>query len=230
MTPSWPTTNGSSVFTGIVEDMGTIEAVTPGSGGGRVLSIRTGLDPATIAVGDSICTNGVCLTATSVRERTFSVDVGPETLSRTTIGLLQRGMRVNLERSVTPSTRLGGHLVMGHVDAVGTVRTVTARENAWDLAIEAPPEVLKLVIPRGSVAVDGISLTVTARDAETFGLSIIPHTWKVTTMAGLKPRGSVNLEVDVIARYVDGLLGFAQPANPGAEGRLTEEILKKHGW
>ena len=134
-----------------------------------MLHIRTAFDPASIAIGDSICTSGVCLTATAITGDTFSVDAGPETLARTTIGRLQVGDKVNLERSVTPSTRLGGHLVMGHVDAIGRIRGLVKRENAWDFTVEAPAEVLKLVIPRGSVAVDGISLTVTARDRETFG-------------------------------------------------------------
>ena len=215
------------MFTGIVEDVGVVQRVSPGTGGGRVLQIRTGFEPSTLAIGDSICTNGVCLTATTLSGETFTVDAGPETLSRTTVGRLQPGAKVNLERSVTPSTRLGGHLVMGHVDAVGRVRALVKRENAWDITIEAPTEVLKLVIPRGSVAVDGISLTVTARDAQTFGLSIIPHTWKVTTMAALKEGDPVNLEADVIARYVEGLLSFDAPASSGG---LTEALLKKHGF
>ena len=215
------------MFTGIVEDIGTVAKVTAGKGGGRTLQIRTGLDPSTLAIGDSICTNGVCLTATAISGDLFSVDAGPETLSRTTVGRLKAGARVNLERSVTPSTRLGGHLVMGHVDAVGRIRTLVKRENAWDFSIGAPPEILRLIIPRGSVAVDGISLTVTARDAETFGLSIIPHTWKVTTIAGLQAGDPVNLEADVIARYVQGLMAFDTPASGGG---VTEAFLKKHGF
>ena len=216
------------MFTGIVEDVGTVARVSPGAGGGRVLEIKTAFDKSTVAIGDSICSSGVCLTATKVTAGSFLVDAGPETLSRTTVGRWQPGTRVNLERSVTPSTRLGGHLVMGHVDAVGRIRALVKRENAWDIAVEAPPEVLKLVIPRGSVAVDGISLTVTGRDEQTFGLSIIPHTWKVTTMAGLKPNDPVNLEADVIARYVEGLLSYRTPEVSG--GGLTEAVLKKHGF
>lgn len=218
------------MFTGIIEDVGSVTRVAPGPGGGRVLHIRTGLDPSSLAVGDSICTNGVCLTATSVAGDVFSVDAGPETLSRTTVGRLQVGSAVNLERSVTPTTRLGGHLVMGHVDAVGRVRAVVKRQNAWDLTVEAPRDVLKLIIPRGSVAVDGISLTVTDRAGDTFGLSIIPHTWRVTTMASLRPQDPVNIEADVIARYVEGLLAFEAGAPAPSGGGLTEAFLKKHGF
>ncbi len=226
--------NGEGMFTGIIEDIGRVVRVSAGAGGGRVLQLRTSLDPSSLAVGDSVCTNGVCLTATAVAGDTFTVDAGPETLNRTTVGRLEAGAKVNLERSVTPNTRLGGHLVMGHVDAVGQVRTITQRENAWDLTVHAPAEILKLIIPRGSVAVDGISLTVTGRDAETFGLSIIPHTWKVTTMADLRPGAPVNLEADVIARYVEGLLGFeADRSATAAAGEARpglEALLKKHGY
>ena len=115
------------MFTGIIEDIGRVVRVSAGAGGGRVLQIRTSLDPTTLAIGDSICTNGVCLTATSVAGDMFTIDAGPETLSRTTVGRLEAGAKVNLERSVTPSTRLGGHLVMGHVDAVGQVRSPSGR-------------------------------------------------------------------------------------------------------
>ncbi|MEO1338409.1 MAG: riboflavin synthase, partial [Myxococcota bacterium] len=122
---------------------------------------------------------------------------------------------------------LGGHLVMGHVDEVGHIRGLQKRQNAWDIRVSAPTSLLKLIIPRGSVAVDGISLTVTDRDRETFSLSIIPHTWAVTSMASLKVGDPVNLEADVIARYVEGLLTFDAPS---ASGGLTEAVLKKHGF
>lgn len=211
------------MFTGIVEDVGTVVRVGSGAGGGRTLTIQTALDPSSLALGDSICTSGVCLTAVQLSGDTFTVDAGPETLGRTTIGQLQVGARVNLERSVTPQTRLGGHLVMGHVDAVGYLRSLQQRENAWDLEIAVPAEVLRLAIPRGSICVDGISLTITDRSSETFSLSIIPHTWKVTTLGQLKLGGAVNVEADVIARYVDGLMA-------GAPKGMTFEFLKQHGF
>jgi len=213
------------VFTGIVEDVGTIARVSGGAGGGKTLWIRTDLPEETIAIGDSISTSGVCLTVTQKDGVTFSVDAGPETLARTTIGDLHAGAKVNLERSCTLSTRLGGHLVQGHVDAVGTIRSIVPHQNAHDYVFEAPPDVLMLCVPRGSIAVDGISLTVTGRTDETFSVMIIPHTFAKTALGSAKPGARVNLEVDMIARYVAGLLeGYRE--KPG----LTEEFLKKHGF
>jgi riboflavin synthase len=215
------------MFTGIVEGLGEVRSVRGGPEGGRVLDIAHPFEEGAIAVGDSVAHDGVCLTATAVAPGRFSVDAGPETLARTTIGALQAGRAVNLERSVTLQTRLGGHLVQGHVDAVGEVRSVTARENAWDLWVDVPSDVLQLVIPRGSVAVDGISLTVTGRDARGFSLSIIPHTWKVTALRDRKDGSKVNVEVDLLARYVQGLL---EPLDATGGGGLTLERLRELGY
>lgn len=214
------------MFTGIVEDVGTIAAINAGPNGGKIVWIETGFDPSTIAIGDSICVNGTCLTATKKDGQKFSIDAGPETLARTTLGKRSAGDRVNLERSLTLSARLGGHLMMGHVDGVGIVRRVEKRENAYDLTIEGPHEVLRLVAARGSIGVDGISLTVTNIENNTFGVSIIPHTWKMTALSE-RPAGSeVNLEADLIARYVARLMeGRSEPA----EG-ITEAFLAKHGF
>jgi riboflavin synthase len=215
------------VFTGIVEDVGTVARVAGGRGGGKTLWIRTDLPMDSIAIGDSISTSGVCLTVTQKDGVTFSVDAGPETLARTTIGELTAGMKVNLERSCTLQTRLGGHLVQGHVDAVGAVRSIVPHENAHDFVFEAPPEVLALTVPRGSIAIDGISLTVTGRTDETFSVMIIPHTFAKTTLGSARPGTRVNLEVDMIARYVAGLLdAYRTAAKPG----LTQEFLEKHGF
>ncbi|MEQ9543191.1 MAG: riboflavin synthase [Deltaproteobacteria bacterium] len=215
------------MFTGIVEDVGVVRRIEGGPGGGKRLVVETNLDPASIAVGDSICTEGVCLTATSIVGKTFTADAGHETLARTTLGRLTAGSRVNLERSVTPTSRLGGHMVAGHVDAVGTIASVTKNENAYDVRIETPPEVLELCIPRGSIAIDGISLTITGKDAKAFSVMIIPHTWSVTTLGAKAAGSAVNLEADVIARYVAGLLeGYvAEQKAP-----LTEDFFRKHGF
>jgi riboflavin synthase len=214
------------VFTGIVEDVGTVARIAGGKGGGKTLWIRTALPPDTIAIGDSISTSGVCLTVTQKDGVTFSVDAGPETLARTTIGELNAGAKVNLERSCTLQTRLGGHLVQGHVDAVGTIRSITPHQNAHDFVFEAPADVLALCVPRGSIAVDGISLTITGRTAETFSVMIIPHTFQKTALGPAGPGTRVNLEVDMIARYVAGLLGAYETVKPG----LTEDFLQKHGF
>ncbi len=211
------------MFTGIVEGLGRIAAVRPGSGGGKTLEVEHGFSPNGVAVGDSVALNGVCLTATTVAHHRYTVDAGPETLDRTTVGQLAAGHRVNLERAATLSTRLGGHLVQGHVDAVGRIRSVEARQNAWDLWVELDPATLRLVVPRGSVTVDGISLTVTGRDATGFSISIIPHTWEVTALSDRTHGSSVNVEVDLIARYVDALL---EPARPG----LSFERLAELGY
>lgn len=215
------------MFTGIVEGLGEVLSVRPGAKGGRMLEIAHPFDEGTIAVGDSVAHDGVCLTATTVGTGRYGVDAGPETLSRTTIGHLKTGQKVNLERSVTLQTRLGGHLVQGHVDAIGTVRSVEQRENAWDLWIEIPGELLRLVIPRGSVAVDGISLTVTGRDSSGFSISIIPHTWAVTSLRGRRPGAEVNIEADLIARYVAGLL---EPLSAEKKSTLTLERLADLGY
>lgn len=213
------------MFTGIIEDVGTVAAVRPGAQGGRVLVLETALDPASIALGDSIAVNGTCLTVTALAGHRFSVDAGPETLARTRTGQLVVGERVNLERALTLSTRLGGHLVQGHVDELGQVRAVVARENAYDLTIDAPAALLRLVAPRGSITVDGISLTVTGVDARGFSVSVIPHTWKVTTLASRGVGAAVNLEADLLARYVQRLLEA-----PAAPAGITEAFLAEHGF
>lgn len=224
------------MFTGIIEDLGQVERVQTGPRGGRILTVSTRLDPASLNIGDSIATSGVCLTMTRLSGQTFEADAGPTTLERTTIGRLGPGQKVNLERSVTPNTRLGGHIVAGHVDGVGRVIQVRPNENAFTVEIEAPPDVLALTIPRGSVAVDGISLTVAARADRTFSIMVIPHTWRATTLQHLSPGATVNLEVDLIARYVAGLLErYGAPAGLTASDgepsrRLTESFLATHGF
>jgi riboflavin synthase len=219
------------MFTGIVEGTGAIERVESGAGGGRKLSINSPFDPATLAIGDSISTSGVCLTVVELKGSRFAVDVGPETLKRTTLGHLSVGSKVNLERSVTMQTRLGGHLVQGHVDAVGKISKITPHENAHDFEIETPSEVLELAVPRGSIAIDGISLTITGRTERGFSVMIIPHTLKVTTLGDRRPGDGVNLEADLIARYVAGLLdarGLSAKTAKSGKSRL-EELLDDYG-
>jgi len=217
------------MFTGIVEEIGLVERISAGSGGGKSLSIKSSFDPESIKLGDSIAVNGVCLTVVKHDGGRFSVDAGPETVALTTTGGLAAGQRVNLERAMAVGDRIGGHLVQGHVDGVGRIRKVTQRENAYDIDIEADSSLLGLVAPRGSITVDGISLTVTGVSPKGFSISIIPHTWQVTTLGQKKVSDPVNLEMDVIARYVDRILaarGLSTASKPG----LTEAQLRAKGF
>lgn len=212
------------MFTGIIEEVGTVCASTllP-SGQGRRLKLAAAIFDKEMAPGASICTDGVCLTAVRWQPGYIEVEVGPETLSRTTLGMLGPGDRVNLERALRLSDRLGGHLVSGHVDGVGTVLDAGPRAEAWDVYIGASPELLRYVVDKGSIAVDGISLTVNAVQDRGFFVSLVPHTQARTTLRGKGPGGRVNLEVDIIGKYVHKLLSGYWPAGGG------EANLKEHG-
>lgn len=178
------------------------------------LEVECPFSPGSVQVGDSVATNGVCLTANAVKAAgqglRFWADAGPETLARTTLGRLKVQSPLNLERAMTASSRLGGHWVMGHVDAVGQIAAIRRRENAVDVRVKLEPEALRLVIPRGSVAVEGISLTVTGRDRDSFDLSMIPHSWEVTNFRHKQEGEGVNVECDVLARYVAEQLAWAR--------------------
>jgi riboflavin synthase len=194
------------MFTGIVEELGTVLRVTPHATGAQ-LEVHAALVLEDAHVGDSIALNGCCLTVVEVGSESYVVDAVEETLRVTTLGHLRQGDRVNLERSVRLADRLGGHLVQGHVDAVGTL---ASREPLADgslmLRFGAPPDVLRYVVYKGSIAVDGISLTVAGVDSSTFSVAIIPHTQTVTTLGIRQVGDPVNLETDVLARYVERLL------------------------
>ena len=193
------------MFTGIVEEIGSVAAVRANSAGARLeIRCKTVLEDST--PGASIDVNGVCLTALDIQPDSFAADVSRETLSRSTLGRLQPGTPVNLERAVTPSTRLGGHIVQGHVDARGQFAGVEDHGESWTLRIKYPPEIARYLVFKGSVAVEGISLTIAGLTDEYFEIAIIPKTWEVTNLSHLKPGDDVNLEVDVIAKYVEKLL------------------------
>ena len=186
------------MFTGIVEERGRVRAV---DGGRLVVECRTVGEDAT--VGDSVAVNGVCLTVVEAASGTLSFDLAPETLSRTTLSRLRPGDPVNLERPLTLATRLGGHLVQGHVDGIGTVRSIAGNGDAVRLRI-APPERLRpYVVEKGSVAVDGVSLTVATAGPDSFEVALVPHTLEVTTLGERRPGDEVNLEADVLAKYVE---------------------------
>jgi riboflavin synthase len=194
------------MFTGIVEELGTVRLLTPHATGAQ-LEVQASLVLEDARIGDSISLNGCCLTVVEVSADSYVVDAVEETLRVTTLGRLRPGDRVNLERSVRLSDRLGGHLVQGHIDAVGTL---SGREPLADgsvmLRFEAPSEVLRYVVYKGSIAVDGISLTVASVDSSSFSVAIIPHTQSVTTLGFRQEGDQVNLETDVLARYVERLL------------------------
>jgi riboflavin synthase len=194
------------MFTGIVEELGRVRAVTPNAGGARIeIAAKTVLDDATI--GASIAVNGCCLTVVDLGDGWWTADAVVETLARTNLGDLLAGDAVNLERPVRLADRLGGHLVQGHVDATGTVGARQPQtDGSEQFRFAAPADVLRYVVHKGSITVDGISLTVAAAGVDTFDVAVIPHTLAVTTLGGRAVGARVNLEVDLVAKYVERLL------------------------
>ena len=211
------------MFTGIIEEMGVIQALDRGPKSARLtVMARTVMND--LAVGDSITVDGVCLTVTTRTEEGFSSDLSPETLTVTHLGTLAAGDAVNLERAVRFNGRMGGHLVSGHIDGVGRIRGRRQEEDALFLSIELPKELMRYCVKKGSITVDGISLTINHMADQSVEVAVIPHTAKVTTL-GLKGIGSpVNLECDLIGKYVERLLDTDQPPS-----RITAEYLKKKG-
>ena len=192
------------MFTGLVADLGDVEAVDATADGVR-LTVRTAL-AGELGSGDSVAVNGVCLTATEVGGATFSADVMQETLRRSSLAGVAAGWRVNLELPLRATDRLGGHVVQGHVDGVGTVRDVRDDGFARVVTIDAPPELLRYVVEKGSIAVDGVSLTVAELDDDGFGVALIPETLERTNLGAAAPGAPVNLEVDVLAKYVERMV------------------------
>ena len=203
------------MFTGIVETIGIVEGVEPGDDLTRLVveaeSIAEGLEP-----GDSVAVNGGCLTVTSIRNGRLSFEAVRETMERTSLGDLKVGARVNLERAVRAGDRLDGHIVQGHVDGVGTVRQVVREGNDVRLQIDCDPELAECVVEKGSISVDGVSLTVAALLPSGFEVALIPHTLEVTTLRDRQPHDRVNLEVDVLGKYVKHYLERLLPANDKA--------------
>ena len=212
------------MFTGLIETTGTIDGVQDQTGG-RVLAIACGLG-GELTPGDSIAVNGVCLTVTSCDALGFKVDVSPETLRVTTLGTFATGHVVNLERPLRADARLGGHFVLGHVDGVGRVRSFRSDGQCYWLEIDTPPSLSRYFISKGSVAVDGISLTIANLEAGFIGIQIVPFTWTHTALSRTRPGDAVNLEADVLGKYVARLLEGrgAEPAEIVAVGqpRRTE--------
>jgi len=199
------------VFTGIVRDVGRVLSRESRAGDERLTIACERLDPSALRVGDSVCVQGCCLTAAEVQGRTFSADLSRETLARTTLGTLAAGAAVNLEPALRAGDPLGGHLVSGHVDGIGTVAAVAGDARSRRLTIEAPAELARYLAPKGSVTLDGVSLTLNSVEGASFGVNLIPHTLSVTTLGALTSGARVNLEVDQVARYVARLLSLEAP-------------------
>lgn len=195
------------MFTGIVTDLGTVRSIEP-AGEGRDLRIviATAWDTAGIDLGASVACNGCCLTVVEKGEGTLAFNASAETLSKTTIGRWRPGTAVNLERSLRLGDELGGHMVQGHIDGVGSIAAIAPEGGSLRVRIRPPPHLMPFLAPKGSVAVDGVSLTVNDVDADAFGVNIIPHTAQVTTFGRVKPGDPVNIEVDLVARYLARLL------------------------
>jgi riboflavin synthase len=217
------------MFTGIIESIGTITAAEKKAGDVR-LTISTGkLDMSDVQLGDSIAVNGVCLTAVEFDKASFVADVSNETLQHSATGKLQQGSEVNLEKALTPTTRLGGHLVSGHVDGVGHVISREDDARSVRFVIKAPNELAKYIAHKGSVTVDGISLTVNKVDGAEFELNIVPHTLQETVIRNYQPGTEVNLEVDLIARYLERLLLGDKAADKKSDG-ISIGFLAENGF
>ncbi|MBR5534396.1 MAG: riboflavin synthase [Ruminiclostridium sp.] len=215
------------MFTGIVEEMGTIRSIRKGSSS-AILEIQAGKVLEDIHIGDSIAVNGVCLTATSFTPTSFTADVMHETLNRSSLASLKPGSRVNLERALAANGRFGGHIVSGHVDGLGTILSTLRDDNAIWYTIGTSPEVLRYIVEKGSITIDGISLTVARVDSHSFSISAIPHTVAVTVLQDRKPGDKVNLETDIIGKYVEKLL---QPKEtPQKDSGITWDFLVKYGF
>ena len=218
------------MFTGLVEEVGTLQGVHKGENS-AILTIGARKVLEGTKVGDSIMTNGVCLTVTECGVTYFTADVMSETLSRSALGELSPGSPVNLERAMPADGRFGGHIVSGHIDGTGTVRDVRQDDNAVWYTVDAGPELLRYIVEKGSIALDGISLTVAAVDESSFKVSVIPHTRAVTALSAKRVGSTVNLECDVIGKYVEKLLQPAAPAQKEEQASgITEAFLREYGF
>lgn len=217
------------MFTGIIEAVGTIAGLESRGQDLRVAVTTGKLDLSDVKLGDSIAVNGICLTAVALPVNGFVADVSAETLDRSTFASLQAGRRVNLEKALTPTTRLGGHLVSGHVDGIGEVIERRNEGRSVRFRIKAPDELARYIAIKGSITVDGISLTVNGVSGAVFELNLVPHTLQETTMDSFVDGHRVNLEVDLIARYLERLLLGEAAARPMGDG-ISEAFLAEHGF
>lgn len=215
------------MFTGIVEELGTVKKLNmTGDSGSIAISASKVLEKTKL--GDSIAVNGICLTVTSLQSDGFTADVMAETVRRSSLGSAKSGDKVNLERAMAADGRFGGHIVSGHIDGTGTIKEYRKEENAVWVTIDTPADILALIVEKGSICIDGISLTVAAVTETDFSVSIIPHTGEETTLLKRKPGDKVNLENDVVGKYVQKLLGLEPKKKQ--ESTLTMDMLREFGF
>lgn len=220
------------MFTGIVEEIGTVVSVSQGTKDAR-LTLQGNLIFEDMHVGDSIAVNGVCLTVTEKTSSTFTADVMPETMRRSSLGKLMKGSRVNMERAMSANGRFGGHIVSGHIDGTGEIERLVKEDNAVWVTVKTSEKILKYIIEKGSITIDGISLTVAYVDNRCFKVSLIPHTAANTTLLTKKTGDIVNLENDIVGKYIDKLLHFedAKPEDgEAAAGGISVDFLTKNGF
>ncbi len=218
------------MFTGIIEEIGTVESIQKGREG-AALTICADKVLEGSRIGDSIAVSGVCLTVTHMAQQQFQADVMAETLRRSNLGGLHSGDRVNLERAMAADGRFGGHIVAGHIDGTGQIRSMRREGNAVWVEIQAEPGILRYIVQKGSVAIDGISLTVAALAEDHFAVSVIPHTGSETTLLEKKPGQVVNLENDMVGKYVERLLGIGEGSGKDSgQSGLTREKLLQYGF
>lgn len=216
------------MFTGIIEATGKISKIQHSGQDAQITIHSDTLDFSDVKLGDSIASNGVCLTVTALGANSFSADVSGETLNRTLFGSYQIGQRINLEKALLPTTRLGGHLVSGHVDGIALVSQVEKTGQSWQIYLQSQAELSRYIAEKGSVTIDGVSLTVNELTNEGFRLTIVPHTARETTIQSLKAGSKVHIEVDLLARYLERLLQGRQQAAPASA--VTMNLLQQSGF
>jgi len=217
------------MFTGLIEEIGKVtKAIRSKDSFDLIIQAKTVLEG--IALGDSIAVNGVCLTVTKFDSQIFQVGLAPETRKRTNLGDLHNGALVNLERSVTPSTRLGGHFVQGHVDDTGTIKSITNDEDALWITISCDPRLMGYIVTKGYITIDGTSLTVVDTGSDWFNITLIAYSQQKVTLARKAIGESVNLEVDILAKYVEKLVAHQSNSSPEKPENITRSILSTHGF
>lgn len=217
------------MFTGIVEEIGTIESIIMSSKSAKI-KINANKVLKDVKLGDSISTNGVCLTVTEFNSKSFVVDVMAETMRKSNLVYLKKGSRVNLERALALGDRLGGHLVSGHIDGIGEIRDFIREDNAIWITVEASPEILNYIVLKGSIAIDGVSLTVAYIDHKVFKVSVIPHTQDETTLVKKVMGEKVNLECDMIGKYIERFLASRDTNQEKQKSKVDENFLRENGF